>query len=240
MSFVAVAIGGSAIAGIGGSIIGANAASDAADKQTAAANHASDLQKEMYDQTRADQEPWRQAGGVALGQLSDPYFQKTFNPTDMESVDPGYNFRLQEGQKALERSAAAKGGLQTGGTLKAISRYGQDYASNEYQNAYNRFTNDQTNRFNRTAAVAGVGQTANNSLATAGQSYANNVGNNMMGAANAQGAAGIAGANAWSGGISGLSNLGKSWLDYTTAKQYAGGTQPSGITSVEGGWGSWA
>lgn len=296
MAFIAGAaiIGGTAA--LGGAIIGANAAGSAADKQTAAANQANQLQWQMYQQQRADQEPWRQAGisalygpgglfrrkgggvgGIAMtdpsgkkeaflqskmapieqlaasmpGRLGDqirndyrsryeqewasspesqatvaadqyeldPEMTRSFTAADFQE-DPGYQFRMQEGQKALERSAAARGGLQSGGTLKAISRYGQDFASNEYQNAYNRFNNDRTNRFNRLSALAGVGQTANSQVASAGSNYANNYGQNTMGAANAAGAAGIAQANMYNNTLSGLGNT---WMQYQLMNKYAGG-----------------
>ena len=122
--------------------------------------------------------------------------------------DPGYDFRMQEGQKALERSAAARGGLQNGGTMKALAEYGQGFASNEYQNAYNRFNNDQSNRFNRLSSIAGMGQGANAANAQAGQNYAGQVGNNNMSSANAQGAAGIAQGNAWGGALSSIGKIG--------------------------------
>jgi hypothetical protein len=252
MSFVAVAIGGSAVIGAGasiaGGIMGSNAAKDAANTQAGASMYATDVQKQIYDQQRSDQQPWRDAGGQALNKLNDPSFQKTFGMDEFQK-DPGYDFRMAEGQKALERSAAARGGLQSGGTLKAVSRYGQDYASGEYQNAYNRFTNDQTNRFNRLASVAGVGQTANAQLGQAGQNYANQVGQNAMGIANAQGAAGIAGANAWGNSLSGIGSgitgAGKNWMDYSLAKQFLGGGggggygEDPGLISSSGGWGGW-
>lgn len=205
-------IGGAAIsglAGLGGAAIQGGAANSAADKQAAAAAQANALQEQMYNQTRADQEPWRAAGATALSQLGDPSFQKTFGASDYQQ-DPGYAFRMAEGQKALERSAAARGGLQSGGTLKALDRYSQDYASNEYGKAYDRFNNDQTQRFNRLSSIAGLGQTANSQLGQAGQNYAGQYGNNLTGAANASGAAGIAGANALAGG---LSSLGKGALE---------------------------
>jgi hypothetical protein len=60
-----------------------------------------------------------------------------FRAEDLQ-VDPGYGFRLSEGLKALERSAAARGGLLSGGTGKALTRYGQEMASQEFGNAFNR------------------------------------------------------------------------------------------------------
>lgn len=197
---------GGAIAGVGsiaGAAIGSNAANKAAKRQESAAKQANRLQKEMFDIQRADQQPWRQAGIGALSQLGNQDFQRDFTMNDFQK-DPGYQFRLDEGLKAIQRSAAARGGLQSGGTLKSIGRYGQDYASNEYQNAYNRFNADRDRRFNRLSSLAGLGQTANSQVAQAGQNYANQFGNNTMGAANAAGAAGIASANQWGNALSGI------------------------------------
>jgi hypothetical protein len=67
---------------------------------------------------------------------------KNFGAADFQA-DPGYAFRLSEGMKALDRTAASRGGLLSGATLKGAQRYGSDLASQEYGNAYNRF---QTNR----------------------------------------------------------------------------------------------
>lgn len=228
MSFAAIAVGaGSSI--IGGAIQ-SGAAKDAANKQKDAAMYATDLQREMweddksrYEQQRADLEPWRAAGVRALGGLENADFQRDFSMKDFQK-DPGYDFRMSEGQKALERSAAARGGLQSGGTLKALTRYGQDFASNEFNNAYNRFNADRDRRFNRLSSLAGIGQTANSQIAnnnaalsSGGQSFATNAGNNIMGAANAAGAAGIAGANAWG---SALGGIGQNWMDMTMANKF--------------------
>jgi hypothetical protein len=84
---------------------------------------------------------------------------KSFTLSDFQK-DPGYQFRMDEGAKAVDNSAAARGGVLSGGAMKAMARYGQDFASNEYSNAYNRFNTDQTTRFNRLSSLAGTGQTA--------------------------------------------------------------------------------
>jgi hypothetical protein len=158
------AIAGTAVAGIAGSAISSSAAGSAADTQAAAANRAADLQMQQYYQTRADLQPWRTAGSIALSQLGgtsdfvpgtaldpgqygyqapavlDPN-QYAFRPPSGQDVltqDPGYQFRLQQGQLALDRAASAKGQLLSGGQLKAQQQFGQDLASQEYQNAYQR------------------------------------------------------------------------------------------------------
>lgn len=231
MSMVAAAIGGSAVLGFAGSAMGADAAGDAADKQAAAADRATQLQRDMYNQTRADQEPWRLAGASALSGLQDSDFQRDFTMNDF-NADPGYNFRMQQGQQALERSRAAKGFLNSGGALKAISRYGQDYASGEYGNAYNRFNADRDRRFGRLSQIAGIGQTANAAVGAAGQNYADNSGSIGLGAAKAQGAAGIAQANQWGNALSGF---GKAGMDYVSMK-----TQPSWMSQQISSYGSGA
>lgn len=218
MAFITAAIiggGASLLGGVAGGVMQSNSASHAADLQAQAAAQANQLQGQMFEEQRSDQAPWRQAGAQALSQMQDPYFQKSFDPSTVTS-DPGYAFRLQQGQQALERSAAARGGLQSGGTLKGLTQYAQDYASNEFQNAYNRFGNDQTNRFNRLSSLAGLGQTANGMTAQAGQNYASQVGNNTMGAANAAGAASIASGNNWGNTLSSLgSGFGNNWMQAT-------------------------
>lgn len=129
-------------------------------------------------------------GGVGLGE-----FNKKFSLEDYQA-DPGYQFRLDQGKTALERSAAARGGLLSGGTLKDLTDYSQGMASQEYGNAYNRFNADQSSRFARLATLAGFGAGANNVTAGAGLTTATNVGNNTIGAGNARAAGYVGTANA--------------------------------------------
>ncbi len=141
---------------------------------------------------------------------------KRFSLSDFQQ-DPGYAFRMQEGQKAIDNSASARGMSLSGAALKALQKYGQDFASNEYQKSYDRFNNDNTMLYNRYAGLAGSGQTATGAINSAASNYgnavnANNmnasgiVGNNMIGAGNAQAAGQVGSANAWSNGIGGAIN----------------------------------
>jgi hypothetical protein len=90
-------------------------------------------------------------GAAGYGSANQPFSMAGFDPNSLMrnfgasdfQTDPGYNFRLSEGLKALDRQAAARGGMMSGAALKAAGRYGQDVASQEYGNAFNRF---QTNR----------------------------------------------------------------------------------------------
>lgn len=197
--------------GLASAAIASDSARSAANKQSGAAKDANKLQWDIFNQQREDQAPYRQAGYSALGRLSDLLglsgntkadgygsLLDRFNGQDLQN-DPGYQFRLQQGQDALENSAAARGGLFSGAAGKALTEYGQGFASNEYQNAYNRFKSDQNDTFNRLSGVAGTGQTATQQVGQAGQNYANQAGSNMIGGANAQAAAGLAQGNAWGG-----------------------------------------
>lgn len=152
----------------------AKAAERAADTTASAADRATELQREQFERQIELQAPWRQAGINALARMGTGF---TGEVNLME--DPGYAFRLEQGQKALERSAAARGGLISGNTGGALQRFGQGLASQEYQNAYDR----ALNRYNTTAALAGIGQTATNQMGAAGGNYANAAGNIGMGQA---------------------------------------------------------
>lgn len=93
------------------------------------------------------------------------------------SEDPGYQFRLREGNKALQRHLAAQGKSLTPEAFKALSRFNQDLAAQEYARSYDRFNINQSNLFNRLAALSGMGQTATAQTAGAGSHYANQASN---------------------------------------------------------------
>lgn len=106
---------------------------------------------------------------------SNPLFgslAKSFSMDDYQQ-DPGYQFRMDEGNKALERSLNAQGKTYSPEAIKALQSYGQGLASEEYGNAYNRFNTDQGNLFNRLSTLSGFGQAAQGQNAQAGANYAN-------------------------------------------------------------------
>lgn len=183
----------SAIGSVVGGLLGAKGAKDAANTQASAARAATEEQRRQFDLIRGDQAPYREAGVDALRQLGD--FQEPL----MRDIDvlgePGYMFGLQQGRDVLEGSAAARGGLYSGNTLKALTQFGNDYATTKYGDAWNRMQTGAGNRWNRLASLAGIGQTANQQSAQAGMNFANQVGQIGMSNANAQGAAGMARAN---------------------------------------------
>jgi len=138
-------------------------------------------------------------------------------PGGIPGMDPGYNFRFDQGVRALQASAASKGTLLTGGTLKALADFGQGLASQEYQNA-----------FGRQYALANLGLQANQDIANAGSGFAGNASNTLTNNANAQGASGIAQGNIWGNAVNNLGQLGSL---YTLQNSYGGpsggGTLPS-------------
>lgn len=133
-------------------------------------------------------------------------YARDFGMADYEA-DPGYAFRMSEGMKGLERSAAARGGLLSGATMKGIQRFGQDLASQEYQNAFNRFQTNRAARLNPLQSLAGVGQTTANTLGQAGTQFANTMGNLGMNQANVQGNAAMARSSAYGNTLNQLAGL---------------------------------
>ena len=146
-------------------------------------NSDADLQRQMYYEGVARQQPWLEAGQIALNKLVPEATNYQNFGMEQFKQDPGYAFRMSEGMKALENSAAARGGLLSGATMKGIQRYGQDMASQEYMNAFNRYQVEREARLNPLQSLAGVGQTTANALAAGGQGFANTV--NQLTLANA-------------------------------------------------------
>jgi len=177
-------LGGAAIsslAGLAGAGMTSSAAREAANRLAGANQTAMQLQSKMYEDQVARQQPFYQAGVNALpdytkgvmpgGNLVRPFAESDFK------VDPGYGFRMSEGMKALDRSAASRGGLLSGATIKGAERYNQDLASQEYNNAYNRYVGNQATQRNALAGLTGFAPTAAQQIGAAGTNYANTAGN---------------------------------------------------------------
>lgn len=271
------AVVGAAI-GLYGASKQSSAAKSAANTQAKAADQASQVQQNIYNQQRADNEPFRQnaltaqqeymnllglgqpaaqpavqpqgvqtntsgafannpfdgsrltaqrpfagynpkisafgdtvqpLGGQASGQLVQQPAASSLTPAQQQQAafdrfrnTPGYQFGLQTGFNQVQSSAAARGGLYSGATLKALQRYGNDYADQQGYTPY----------MNRLASLAGMGQTANSQNAQAGQNYANQTGYNLMNAANARASGINQSADAWGQAASGIGGLvGKYW-----------------------------
>lgn len=156
-----------------------------------------EIQKRMAEEKAAFEQ-----AGVQSSSTDHLYgsLMRDFSMSDFEE-DPGYAFRQREGLKGVESGAAARGGLLSGAALKAIQKYGQDLASQEYGNAFGRFTANQTNKYNKLAGLVNTGQGATNVLTNAAGNLGNAQAQSLTNAGNAQ-AAGIVGqANAWNQAI---------------------------------------
>lgn len=197
--------------------IQARAAQNAADEQRKTAQEAMQLQERMYNQSRQDQTPWMDAGREGLGGLMSRMkmgdFDTAYDPNNVQ-LDPGFNFRMSEGQKALERSAAAKGGLRGGAFQKGLARYSQGLASQEYGNAFGRNLqnfgaqqSENQNRYGRYYNVAAMGQNAASGLGTLGTNFANSASNLYGNIGNANAAGQVAMGQGIGGGIRGFANL---------------------------------
>ncbi len=184
---------------------GDRASSRAADAQLAAGRESNDLMRYMYEQNRSDFAPYRQAGTSALGQIQN----LLANPNAI-TQQPDYQFGLEQGMRALNNSAAARGMTYSGAQGKALQRYGQDYAGTKLNESYNRL-----------ASIAGIGQQATGSTAQLGQNAAGAIGNTLQGMGNARAGAYVGGANAWNNA---LGNIGNNWqMEEMMRRAFPGG-----------------
>ncbi|TWI04800.1 hypothetical protein IP90_00938 [Luteimonas cucumeris] len=271
-----------AAAGLWGASQQGKAAGQAANAQTGASDAANKQQWGMFQQTRADQEPFRQAGlaglseymamlGMPVQQIQansfDPnqaYLQANpdvardaywgLNPmghynkfgknegrvwqtapktptggatSSITQADafakfratPGYQFGLDEGNKSVQASAAARGGLNSGATLKSLMRFGRDYSDQQGYTPY----------MNKLASLAGIGQTATNQIGQYGQNAANTMGQNTINAGQARANGIYDKSNAWA-------NFGNQVVQ--GVGQYMAGRNSGGGSSL-GGMSTW-
>jgi len=206
-------------------ITGSRAATNAAEIQAESAREARQLARDIFNEQKALQEPYRAAGITAQNQLlnllglsgatSAPEYGKFARPFGMSDfqADPGYAFRLSEGIKALEASRAARGGLLSGATGKALTRYGQDVASQEYGNAFNRYQTERANRLNPLAGLMTSGQAAASGQAANAGTYGQIAGGLTTDIGAAQAAGGIGSANA-------ITNALNQFARYSAAQNY--------------------
>lgn len=233
------AIVGSAVLGAGAGLVGS---SKAASAQQDAANQANATQLQMYNQQRADLAPYSAAGteglnalrtylGVGGDKTAANYggFNQRFG-MDQFTTDPGYAFRLAEGQKALDRQAAARGGLISGGALKAAGRYGQDYASNEYTNAFNRFMSQKEAERAGYGDLTRIGQASAAGTAAAAGQYGTAAAQNLANAGQAQASGYVGMTNAINQGL----NQGIS--QYQTNQLLSGLRNPNPYSYGAGGY----
>jgi hypothetical protein len=165
-------------------------------------------------------------------------YARDFSMQDFEQ-DPGYAFRMSEGLKALDRQAAARGGLISGSALKGAQRFGQALGSQEYGSAFDRYQINRANQLNPLMSITGYGQTSTNTLGGYGSNLASNAANTMAAGsaaqANALGAAGqarasgyVGQANALNATLGNLTNIGGQYLAGRPSSNFLGGTSSMG------------
>jgi len=208
MSWVAAAVG----------VVGAVAANKAAGQQANSASQALGFSENQADQAGRNIQPWMATGKMALNDLSgylgigaggfDPNAPgvKAFGMSDFQQ-SPAYQFNLQQGQQAIDKASNARGNYYAPQTLQDISKFSQGMASNEFQNAYNMYNQNQSNVVNRLSNVANAGQNAAVYQGNLGQGAAGQMGNAAMQIGNAQ-AAGTVGTwgNLMQGGAGAYNN----------------------------------
>lgn len=187
MTGVVSAVAAAAVVGAGAAVYSANKQSSAV---RSAANSSIQEQNNEYNQTRADQAPWRTTGASALNQIAKLYGLDTVDEngnvikgsgkTDFSgfTTSPDYNFALTQGQDAINRSAAARGGLLSGAAVKAGQTYASGLATQNFENYVRNLS-----------GVAGAGQAATNATQAAGTNAANQNSAAIMGAGNARASA---------------------------------------------------
>ena len=144
------------------------------------------------------------------------YFTRQFGANDLKSnLAPNYEFMKGQGIGATSNLLNTQGGI-AGNTLKGVTDYAENYASNAYQNAFSNFNVNQTNIYNRLASIAGLGQTANAQTAQAGVPIAGAIGNAQMAAGASQAAGTVGATNA----ITGAANNAASWYSLPAIMNY--------------------
>jgi hypothetical protein len=190
-------VAGATVVGAG---IGAYASGKAAREQSKATDRATAAQERMFNRQVELQEPFRQVGVNALPELVEASRYTPFS-MDQFQQDPGYAFRMREGLKALDRSAAARGGLLGGNQLRGVTQFGQDLASQEYGNAFNRYQAERAARLNPLQSLAGMGQSNAATMAQQAGQFGNVLGQAEATKGNIRASSYMGTANALTGGL---------------------------------------
>jgi hypothetical protein len=202
MSWVGTAV-------VGGSIISGRMAQKGAQTQADAMRESAAYQKQMFDIQNKQQRPYREAGYTALNDIigMKPYLTKQFGQEDFQAgIDPSYNWRLQQGNLATTNLANQAGGLIGGNALQGLTNYGQNLASTEFGNAFNRFQTERSNIYNNLASIAGLGQTSLGQTGQLAGTVSQGVGGAISGAGSALGSGQVAMGNALGGGLQTFGN----------------------------------
>lgn len=210
MTWAATAIFGGAFVSAAGQAYGAYQASQA---QQSAAQTAANTQMQMYQQTRKDLAPYRNAGAADLSTLQSQLPFLT-SPIKMDQATleqtPGYQFTLAQGLKAVQNSAAARGLGVSGAAQKGAAAYATGLADQTYQTQFNLENINRSNAYNRLMGLVNMGEGAAGQTAQASQQ----TGQGVAGAQIAGGNAAAAGYNAMGAAAGTLGNAGTTYALY--------------------------
>lgn len=218
VSVPVIAAGVAGAGSIAGGLINSSATSSAANTEANAANQASQVQQNIYNQTRSDLSPFLNAGQGALSQLSSLLGINGgtgAGPNDSALYSalqnyPGYNFSMQQGLQAVNQSGAARGLLNSGATIKNATQYGQGLAQSTLGSYLSNLL-----------SVGQLGENAGSITGSTGASAGNSIGNSLISAGNAAGSGQLGSSLALTGGINGALN--SSLLGYQLSQSGAGG-----------------
>lgn len=183
----------------------------------------------------------QQATTAQSAAQNDPAYgslMRNFTMADRDA-DPvyqsGLQFGLNEGTKGINRMAAASGSSLSGATLKALTRFGNDYGSTKANESFNRFNVNRDSTYNKLAGMSGAGQQATNQVSAAGANMANNISQTQIGVGNARAASAIGQANGINNSLSQGYNMyqNNQLMNRLLPQQYGAAQQP-GVT----GWNS--
>lgn len=236
-----IAAGIGAAASVGGGLMASSAAKKASRAQVQASQDANAAQQRMFEDQKALQEPFRQGGltaqqeimqllGIGGDKTAAGYgsLGKAFGEADFQK-DPGYAFRQSEGMKALERSAAARGNLLSGSAMKGIQRFGQDLASQEYQNAFNRYQTERAAKLNPLQSLMGAGQSATNVMTGAAGQMGQNEASNLYNAGQARASGYVGQANALNTALGQVGSIATNYPMQNAMMNYYKSGAPGGI-----------
>ena len=204
---VGTVVAGSAILNTIGGSKQASAAKEASQLQYQATQDAAKQQREMFDILNAQQAPYRESGYGALGKINEmlPQFTREFTSEDLiKNLDPSYKFMLEQGLGATGQAMNVGGG---GSNVDlARQKFAQEYAKTGAQQAFNNYTNQQSNIYNRLSNLAGIGQASQAQSNTLGSNTANALSQLGIGGASALGAGQVGAANAMAGAYGNIGN----------------------------------
>ena len=226
MTWVTVAVVGGGATLASGYMQG-EAAKSAANTVAGGTRYAADINKQMFDITNENLRPYREAGTTTLKDLLTkmPELTRAYTAEDFaKGIDPGYQFRLAQGQKALENQYNRGGGLVSGNAMQGMQDYTQGQASQEFGAAFGRNAATQTNIFNRLKGIADMGLGATGTTANAATSAGESMGSAAIAGAQAQGAGQIGQAKAYGNTLTGMAN-------YATMPYYMQPGQTGGVTA---------